>query len=348
MGDKKVTLVTGAAGYWGAEVAAELHSNTARHVIGLARTSDSIKDGSLDIVQVDLNNSLLPEFLRSESVDTICHLQFEDPAQSDSTGTSSNAAETAKVLEAAEKAGVERVILVSSTSVYGAHPDNPAILREGSSLRGDDKSSYTRGYLVVESLASKMREKGSRPSITVLRFANIIGPKTAAPFSRYLSQPSPAVFLGFDPMFQVIHEQDAVKAVVVAAENNVSGEFNIAAEGAVPLSRIFKIIRKFPTPRLHAFAARKSIKHPKFGCGVYGETVIPWDYLRYSIVADLTKMKDELGFEPSISPVETLLDLCGRKPLKASDETESSEAEDVNQLRELMRSRAEAREKQPD
>ena len=53
-------------------------------------------------------------------------------------------------------------------------------------------------------------------TVTTLRFANIIGPTANTPMTRFLSTPATPRLLGFDPMLQVIHEDDVIGALAHA------------------------------------------------------------------------------------------------------------------------------------
>jgi UDP-glucose 4-epimerase len=58
--------------------------------------------------------------------------------------------------------------------------------------------------------------------------------------------------LGFDPRIQLVHEDDAVAALVHATLNRVPGVYNVAADGALPWSEVCAIVgrRRFPLPPL--------------------------------------------------------------------------------------------------
>jgi len=69
-------------------------------------------------------------------VSTLVHLattyDLETPA---AARRAHNVAGTQAVLRAAAAAGVERVVMITSTDVYGARPDNPVPLPDAAPLR---------------------------------------------------------------------------------------------------------------------------------------------------------------------------------------------------------------------
>ena len=52
------------------------------------------------------------------------------------------------------------------------------------------------------------------------------------------------VIMGFDPMVQVIHEEDVAQAIVLSLEPGVRGIMNLTGPGEVPLSVILAELNK--------------------------------------------------------------------------------------------------------
>ena len=72
-----------------------------------------------------------PDIFARHEIDTVVHLAYVlNPARQEARARMVNVAGTANVLQASEQAGVRHVIYLSSTSVYGAHADNPELLSE--------------------------------------------------------------------------------------------------------------------------------------------------------------------------------------------------------------------------
>ncbi|MBN1148100.1 MAG: hypothetical protein JXA78_12650 [Anaerolineales bacterium] len=83
-----------------------------------------------------------------------------------------------------------------------------------------------------------------------------------------------------------------------AVSRDAPGAFNVAAEGALPLSSLMALAAKLPVPVLHSFVywGADWIRGVGRGAGRY--MPIEPDYLRYPWVGDLACMCDELGFAP--------------------------------------------------
>jgi UDP-glucose 4-epimerase len=339
MNSKKVVLVTGISSYWGVRAAAKLHLEPDLHVIGLDQKPPCIDIEGLDYVEVGIENPLLSDFLIAEGVDVICHLGFLESVERNAGMSAENVNEASAILQAGRQAGVRQIVLMSSTAVYGAHADNPALLTEDMPLRGSHRYGYTHDWLEAEAIVETFRDEESETSVAVLRFANIVGSSADTPFTRFLNQPNPVILLGFDPVMQFIHEQDVVEALAYAVMKDADGPFNIAADGTMPLTRMMRLIRRRPMPIIHPFAYRSMIHARKWKCGHSHKPPIEWDYLRFPWVTDTSKMHSELGFSPTISSEEALLEYAGRwlPDSKESEDDLSLSAE--AHMREIMQQR---------
>jgi UDP-glucose 4-epimerase len=344
MADKTVVLVTGAAGYWGNRVAQRLLSEPDYHVIGLdLEPPDEL--GGMDFIQADIRNPLISELLASEQVEVLCHLQFRESASRSESAFDMNVMGTMKLFGACLQAGVGKIVVRSSTAVYGAHPDNSALLTEASPLRGSVKTGSSRDWLELEAFCNGFRSQHPDISLTSLRFPNIVGPTADTPMTRFLKLPNPVILLGFDPMLQFIQEDDVVEAIVHSIVNDVPGVFNVAAEGPMPLSRVLTLARKLPIPVLHplAYLGLDLLKGSPLRPSRFAP--IEWDYLRNPWVGDLAKMREEMGFMPQYMTDELLREFAG--PRRAGDNGEGL-VEDETRLQDIIERRRRAREQAAD
>lgn len=310
MGEDRVILVTGVAGYWGLRVAQELIVAGNGRVIGVDAEPPAAGGTGIDFVPADVRNPALVDFLQAEGVDTVCHLAFVETSRPSSRAFDANVVGTSRLLEVCAQAGVRKVVLKSSTGVYGARPSNSAFLRESQSLRGSRRQGTIRDLIEIERFCDGFRRQAPGMMLTILRFAAILGPTVDTPWVRFLRQPRAPTLLGFDPVMQVVHEDDVVAALVHALHNDVPGVFNVAAEDAMPLSKIRGLAGKPAFPVFHPlvyWGAKRSAGNPSLA-GRY----LPMDpdYLRYPWVADLARMRDEMQFAPAYTAEETLVEFA--------------------------------------
>ena len=94
-----------------------------------------------------------PDIFARHEIDAVVHLAYVlNPARQEARARMVNVAGTANVLQASEQAGVRHVIYLSSTSVYGAHADNPELLSETDTLRPLRGFQYSLDKVAAESL----------------------------------------------------------------------------------------------------------------------------------------------------------------------------------------------------
>ncbi len=358
MTDKKVVLVTGVAGYWGRQVANQLIASASSqpqdalpgglnaHVIGVDIEPPEPEIEGLDFIQADVRNPLLIELLRTESVDTVCHLAFTESIRPTESSFDMNVMGTMKVLGASAEAGVGKVILKSSTSVYGARPTNPAFLTEEHSLNGSRVYGTTRDRVEIEAFCNGFRRQVPEMTQTVLRFPSIVGPNVDTPMTRFLKQPWTPTLLGFDPLMQVIHEQDVAAALVHAIAEDAPGVYNVAAEGVLPLARLMALAGKFPIPVFHLFAYWGAGALAGSGSQLSRYIPIELDYIRYPWVADLTRMRSELGFVPRYTAEEVLREFAGHQRLSRYMPESAALAYDEDRLRDTLERRRRVRSRQ--
>lgn len=314
MSDPKVVLVTGAAGYWGRRLAQRLLAEDHVRLIAIDQQAPEQPAAGLDFRPADVRSPLLVEMLRDEGVQSVCHLQFREEVAGSEATFDLNVVGTIKLLETCSEAGVGHVVLRSSTAVYGARPDNSAFLTEETPLRGSATYGFNRDWLEIEGFVGGLMSQANGPAVTVLRLASVVGPTADSPMTRFLKIPLPPVLLGFDPMLQFLHEDDAVEALAHAVLSGLPGIFNVAAEGALPLTKLLSLARKLPLPVAHPLAywglnwLRGSRWRP--------ESYFPLepDYLRYPWVADLGRMREELGFAPQYTAEEAVRSMFTSSP----------------------------------
>lgn len=340
MAEKTVVLVTGAAGYWGNRVANRLMQEADYHVIGLDLEPLEESNG-LDFIQADIRSSMMAELLESENVSVVCHLQFREKVERSESVFDINVMGSMKLFGACAQAGVEKIVWRSSTAVYGAHPDNSALLTEEMPLRGSRTYGSNRDWMELESFCNGFRGQHPEISLTTLRFPNIVGPTADTPMTRFLKLEPPVILLGFDPMLQFIHEDDVVEALAYAVINDAPGVYNVAAEGPMPLTRVLTLARKLPLPILHplAYMGLDLLK----GSPLRPTRFVPieWDYLRYPWVADLTRMREEMGFMPQYMSDELLREFAGPRH---TGENGDGLVNDEARMKDIMERRRRARE----
>jgi UDP-glucose 4-epimerase len=235
---------------------------------------------------------------------------------------------------------------MSSTAVYGARPSNSAFLSEDNPLLGSRENGYARDLVEIEAFCNGYSRQYPHVSLTTLRYPNIIGPSVDTPMTRFLSEPLAPVLLGFDPMMQLIHEEDVSQSIVHCMENDNPGVFNVAAEGVLPLSKLLALSGKIPLPMLHFLAYWGKDLLGAGGLRLTRYIPFDLDYIRYPWVADLTRMRDILGYQPVYASEEALREFAGQQRMRIFIPESSELAYDEARLRDTLERRRRIREHQ--
>ncbi|HVI95888.1 MAG TPA: SDR family oxidoreductase [Anaeromyxobacter sp.] len=298
----RAVLVTGISGNLGRSLAKLLHTET--QVVGVDRRPFAGKPKDIVHHQVDIRKTRVEEAFRRPRVDAVIHLGImHDPRMPRSEAHSFNVLGTHKILELCVRHGVGKVVILSSANVYGPRPDNSNFLPEESPLMAAERFSEIRDLIELDMYAQSFMWKHPEIETVILRPVNIVGPTVRNAPSNYLRLPRPITVLGFDPMVQLIHEEDVSRALVFALRPGLRGVFNVAGPGEVPLSAVLRELGRRPIPVPHplvrpllrrAFEARLTSFPP--------EEV---DHIQYLCVVDGSRFR-EAGWAPQHSLRETI------------------------------------------
>ncbi len=345
MAEEKTILVTGVTGYWGSRVAERLIGIEGYRLIGVDVEPPATASRELDFIRADVRNPALLDLFEAEAVDIVCHLAFQDSIRPQESAFDVNVIGTAGVLGACAEAGVRKVVLKSSMAVYGARPSNPAFLTEDRTLRGSRNYGYTRDMIEIESFCNGFRRRVPELMLTVLRFSSIVGPTVDTPMTRFLKDPATPGLLGFDPMMQIIHEDDVVEALVHAVLNDAPGVFNVAAQDVLPLGKIRGMAGKSAFALFHPFAYWGVKLLGDSGLRLNRYVPIELDYIRYPWIGDLDKMTSELGFEPRYTAEETVREFAGWHRTGLYQTESARKTHDEQRLRDVIERRRRVRER---
>lgn len=291
----KRVLITGVAGGLGRLVAKRLIGRV--ELIGVDREAWADRPRGVPFHQLDLRKKKFEDLVRHERPDTIIHLAFVRHFRSDAELRHDiNVSGTRLLLQYAAQYGVARLLIFSSSYVYGALPDNPYYLDEDAPLQVSRTYPEVRDLAEVDTLASAFLWRHPEVKTTILRPVNILGFQVQSSISRYLRlQYVPTIF-GFNPMLQFVHEEDVADAIVLAMEKDIRGVFNLEGPGAVPLSVAIDETGGVAVP-LPEFVTRPAIG-ALFRFGLYPFPAGVIDFAKYPCTIDGKRFREATGFEP--------------------------------------------------
>jgi UDP-glucose 4-epimerase len=298
-----VVVVTGISGNLGRALAKQLHVEA--QVVGVDRRPFRDKPKDVEHHQVDLRKARVEEAFRRRSIDALIHLGImHDPRMPFSEAHSFNVLGTRKILDLCVHHGVRKVVVLSSANVYGPRPENSNFLTEESPLMAADRFSDVRDLIELDMYAQSFLWRHPEIETVVLRPVNIVGPTVHNAPSTYLRLTTPITVMGFDPMVQLIHEEDVARALVMALRPGIRGVYNVSGPGEVPLSSIMKELGRDPLP-IPNFLLRPALGR-LFKAGLASFPPEELDHLQYLCVVDGSRAAREWGWAPRYTLRETI------------------------------------------
>ncbi|MGA5704593.1 NAD-dependent epimerase/dehydratase family protein [Peterkaempfera bronchialis] len=314
----KVVLVTGVARHLGARFVRVIRAEPdVDLVVGvdiqpppydLEQAPSEGPDGHLaDYVfaRADIRRPAIARVIAEHSVDTVVHMNVSaTPLGSGGRGAvkETNVIGTMQLLGACQKAPtVQRLVVKSSTSVYGSASRDPAVFSERMQPRALPSGGFAKDAVEVEGYVRGFGRRRPDVAVCVLRFANIIGPGADTPLTEYFSLPLLPTVLGYDPRLQFVHEDDAVEVLRLASlaarrGTTNSGTFNVAGEGVLLLSQCARRLGRPTVPVL--------LPAISWVAGLVRQTRIA-DFspeqirlLTHGRVVDVTQLHETFGYRP--------------------------------------------------
>jgi UDP-glucose 4-epimerase len=248
-------LITGLSTYWGGRLAQALEQDPEiETVIGIDRTPPKLALERTEFVQVSDAHSLIRRIVDAAEIDTVVdtRLVVDSIVTSRARAHENNVIGTMNVLAAAGGPGspVRKLVFKSSARYYGAEQDDPAFFTEDMRRPHPPRTPIERDIVEAEANVRDFRHKNPDTTVSVLRFANALGPDLRTSWQAYLGLPVIPAILGFDPRVQFIHEDDMANCLEHAVKYDLDGTFNCAADGVLVLSEVADLLGKTLAPVL--------------------------------------------------------------------------------------------------
>jgi len=302
-GMPRTVLLTGISGNLGRALAKLLHTET--RVVGVDRRPFLGKPKDIDHHQVDLRKARVEEAFRRRRIEAVIHMGImHDPHMPFSEAHSFNLVGTQRILDLCVRHGVKKVVVLSSANVYGPRPDNSNFLVEETPLMAADRFSDVRDLIELDMYAQSFMWKHPEVETVILRHVNIVGPTVRNAPTNYLRLEVPVTLMGFDPMLQLIHEEDACRALVLALRPGLRGVFNVTGPGEVPLSAVMRELGRRPIALPHLLV--RPIVRRAFEARLTSFPPEEVDHIQYLCVVDGSRFTREAGWVPRFTLRETI------------------------------------------
>ncbi len=295
-------LITGIVGRLGKHLCRVLHRE--HPVIGIDRRDFADRPKDVVFHQVDIRRKKMRDIFRGGNIRAVVHLGImHDPRASTSEHHSWNVAGFAKMLEYLAQYRVPKLVVLSSSDVYGPRPDNAQFLPEESPLLGGQDFGEIRDLIEVDMLAQSFFWRHPATETVILRPVHILGNVRNAP-SNYLRLNVVPTLMGFDPMVQVVHQSDVVQAIERALGEGVRGIFNVAGPDPVPLSRMIKMLGRSTLPVPHMLA--DGILRRMWRYRLTSFPAPELDHIRYVCMVDDRRAREQMNYAPTFGLEETV------------------------------------------
>jgi UDP-glucose 4-epimerase len=304
------TAVTGASSFLGSRLLRRLAEREGGgRVLALDVGAPSSRLGVRHL-EVDLtrpgSDQRLLDLFRAEDVGTVVHCAFfTSPRRDTDYAHELESIGTLNLLAAAAAAGVGHVVLRSFTALYGASGQNPSFLTEDRPLQPDPALAWARDKLEAEQHATSFARRYPDMKVTVLRFAPLLGPRVQTFYTTIFDRRVVPVIMGYDPLVQLLHPDDAVAAAEAALEKAPRGPINVVPKTPIPLLTAVHLAGKIPAPVPHPMAYL--LGDLLWATGLAGAPGAFAHYARFGFVADGERAQRELGFVPRHSSRDAVL-----------------------------------------
>ena len=315
MGEKlRRIAVTGSSGYVGTVLIRHLvEREDVGGIVAIDVREPSQNLGSkVSFVRQDVSEPF-PGLFAEHNVDTVVHLAYVlRQGRNRQSNRRVNVDGTRNTIEACRRGGVRRIVYLSSTSVYGAHPDNPQALTEEMPPRPVAGFQYSEDKLESERLLSEYASASPGVAMCILRCCPVFGANADNFIASAFDKPFLVAVSGANPPMQFLHEEDMVRCLAQATLEKAEGLYNLAGAGSISLDE------------MAAARGRRLVTLPSWL--LYPLTQITWAIrlqsdspaiglhtIRYPWFASTEKIEREMGFSPRYSSRDAWEAYVGRR-----------------------------------
>jgi UDP-glucose 4-epimerase len=298
--------------------------------------------GRTEFVRADIRNPIIAKVIASAQVDTVVHMSvIATPfgAGGRTAMKEINVIGTMQLLAACQKAPtLQKLVVRSTTAVYGSSSRDPALFTEGMEPRAQFRSGYGKDSIEVEGYVRGLGRRRPDVDVTLLRFANFIGPRIDTPLTRYFALPAVPRMLGFDPRIQFVHEDDGIEVLRRAVLEQRRGTFNVAGSGVLLLSQA---IRRAGRPAVQIPSPAVSAVGSLFRrVGLVDFSPEQMQFLQFGRGVDTTRLVEDFGYRPAYPTRAAFDDFVAGRELKRYIDPDRVAGIEQRVLAEVERRRA--------
>jgi len=284
-------LITGIAGKVARMVAERLLA-AGHDVIGIDRRA---WEGAPEAVlqhQVDIRKRAAEDVFRKHRPEGVIHMATVTHLTERSDDRYRiNLEGTRAVFDHSTAYGARAVVFVGRHTYYGAGADAPLYHREDDPPMALQTFAELADLVAADLYAGTALWRFRELRTSILRLCYTLGPARTGTLATFLTGPRVPTILGYDPLYQFMHERDAAHAICLALEKQLHGVFNVAGPQPLPLSLIIHQTGRTRLP----------VPEPlfRFALGRFGLPRLPAgavEHVKYPVTIDAAAFRQATGF----------------------------------------------------
>lgn len=294
-------LIVGIATAVGRRLAEEM-LNLGYEILGLDIRPWPGVPKEIEITRADIRRKPAEEVFRTRCPDTVVYIApAAGAAQDYDRRYRMNLESTRAVFEYSNNYKAKQVVFVSRHMVYGAAPDTSMYCSEDDPPYGGLTFPKLNDIFTADLYASQALWRYPDLNVILLRMVYTLGPSRRGALARFLKGPGVPTILGFDPLFQFMHEDDHVHAIITAMEAKLHGVYNIAGPQPLPLSTLIDKAGKIsiPIPQRWYPPFLERFGYPE----IFANSI---NHIKYSVIIDDKKFRQATGFMHRYDENQTL------------------------------------------
>ncbi len=242
-----VVAVTGCSGYIGSRL---LHfmdrSDKVEKILGIDLNPPRYQSAKMDFHRLDIRDPRLTNLFVLNEVRTVVHLAFiVNPLRNERLMHDIDVNGTRNVLAATAACGARHLVVASSSSAFGAFPDNPEWLTEKDHPRRMPNYTYASDKYEVEMICRLFKDDHPEIKQAIVRPCIVVGPNVDNYLSRFILRLPFFPAVGDSrPELQFVHEDDVAEVFMRVLELEAEGFFHACGEGTVSPEEVAEMAGK--------------------------------------------------------------------------------------------------------
>lgn len=219
---------------------------------------------------------------------------------------SSATAEGEALMDEVRRVGAQRVVMLSSSLVYGPHPNSRLPLTEDDIARPEATFVFARQLAAVEHVLDRWRRGSTDRSVAVLRPTVTMGLGASSSLARALAAGSGRRLGDEEPAAQFLHIDDLASAVEAVVVSDYDGVVNVAPDGWIPGDRVRALLgRRWRIPVPQWFREQIWALQWRFQRGPIPPGLGPYTTSSWVVANDRLKA---LGWTPTVTNEQTFVE----------------------------------------